>query len=45
MLLLADMENMSYREVSEALSIPVGTVTSRLTRARAKVRRRIQEKR
>jgi len=44
-LLLADMENMSYREVSEALSIPVGTVTSRLTRARAKVRRRIQEKR
>ena len=44
-LLLADMENMSYREISEALSIPVGTVTSRLTRARAKVRRRIQEKR
>ncbi len=44
-LLLADMENMSYREISEALSIPVGTVTSRLTRARAKVRRRIQERR
>lgn len=44
-LLLVDMENMSYREVSEALSIPVGTVTSRLTRARAKVRRRIQERR
>jgi RNA polymerase sigma-70 factor (ECF subfamily) len=44
-LLLADVENMSYREVSEALSIPVGTVTSRLTRARAKVRKRIQEKR
>jgi len=44
-LLLADMENMSYREIGEALSIPVGTVTSRLTRARAKVRRRIQERR
>jgi RNA polymerase sigma-70 factor (ECF subfamily) len=44
-LLLADVENMSYREISEALSIPVGTVTSRLTRARAKVRKRIQEKR
>jgi RNA polymerase sigma-70 factor (ECF subfamily) len=44
-LLLADVENMSYREISEAMSIPVGTVTSRLTRARAKVRRNIQEKR
>src|SRR5690242_15198046 len=44
-LLLADVENMSYRDISEALSIPVGTVTSRLTRARGKVRKRIQEKR
>lgn len=44
-LLLVDMENMSYREAGEALSVPVGTVTSRLTRARAKVRRRIQERR
>jgi RNA polymerase sigma-70 factor (ECF subfamily) len=44
-LLLADVENMSYREISDALSIPVGTVTSRLTRARGKVRRKIQEKR
>ena len=37
-LLLADMEEMSYREISETLGIPVGTVTSRLLRARRKVR-------
>jgi RNA polymerase sigma-70 factor, ECF subfamily len=44
-LLLADVENMSYREIAEAVSIPVGTVTSRLTRARRKVRRAIEERR
>ena len=33
-LLLSDMENMSYREIGETLSIPIGTVTSRLMRAR-----------
>jgi RNA polymerase sigma-70 factor (ECF subfamily) len=33
-LLLCDVEEMSYREISEALSIPVGTVMSRLSRAR-----------
>jgi RNA polymerase sigma-70 factor (ECF subfamily) len=37
-LLLADMEEMSYREISETLGIPLGTVTSRLLRARRKVR-------
>ncbi len=37
-LLLADVEEMSYREIAESLSIPVGTVTSRLMRARRKVR-------
>jgi RNA polymerase sigma-70 factor (ECF subfamily) len=41
-LLLADVEDMSYREISEALSIPMGTVTSRLIRARRKVREAIQ---
>ena len=37
-LLLADVEELSYREIAETLSIPVGTVTSRLLRARRKVR-------
>jgi RNA polymerase sigma-70 factor (ECF subfamily) len=33
-LLLCDLEEMSYRETSETLSIPLGTVMSRLSRAR-----------
>lgn len=37
-LLLVDVEEMSYRDVSETLSIPVGTVTSRVLRARKKLR-------
>lgn len=38
-LLLCDVEELSYREIADALSIPVGTVTSRLMRARRKVRK------
>jgi len=37
-LLLSDMEEMSYREIAETLGIPIGTVTSRLLRARRRVR-------
>jgi RNA polymerase sigma factor (sigma-70 family) len=37
-LLLIAWEQLTYQEVSRALDIPVGTVRSRLHRARAKVR-------
>lgn len=38
MLLLVAWADLTYQEVAEALSIPVGTVRSRLNRARKKVR-------
>lgn len=37
-LLLCDVEEMSYREIAEALSVPIGTVMSRISRARAALR-------
>jgi RNA polymerase sigma-70 factor (ECF subfamily) len=37
-LLLSDVEDASYQEISEILSIPMGTVMSRLARARKAVR-------
>jgi RNA polymerase sigma-70 factor, ECF subfamily len=37
-LLLADIEEMKYQEIAEALDIPIGTVMSRLARARRQVR-------
>ncbi len=37
-LLLCEVEEMSYQEISEALSIPMGTVMSRLSRARRMLR-------
>ena len=42
-LVLAAVEEMRYEEISEVLSIPIGTVMSRLSRARAKLRRSLSE--
>jgi len=41
-LVLAGVEELSYREISEELGVPLGTVMSRLARARAALRERLQ---
>jgi len=40
-LLLCEVEEMSYQEISETLAIPMGTVMSRLSRARKALRNRL----
>jgi RNA polymerase sigma factor (sigma-70 family) len=41
-MVLCDLEEVSYREAADTLSIPIGTVMSRLARARKFVRKAVQ---
>ncbi len=43
-IVLCDVEEMSYKEISEALDIPLGTVMSRLHRGRALLRTQLMQR-
>jgi RNA polymerase sigma-70 factor, ECF subfamily len=43
-LLLCEVEEMSYQDIAEALSIPIGTVMSRLSRSRKALREILAQK-
>lgn len=43
-LLLVSVEGLSYREVAEVQGVPVGTVMSRLSRARAQLRQELGDR-
>ena len=40
---LADVEGYAYRDIAEMIGVPIGTVMSRLSRARAKLRSRLAD--
>jgi RNA polymerase sigma-70 factor (ECF subfamily) len=42
-IILADIEGLSYKEIAEALQIPIGTVMSRISRGRRQLQRSLWE--
>jgi RNA polymerase sigma-70 factor (ECF subfamily) len=42
-ILLCDVEEMKYREIATTLEIPIGTVMSRIARARTALRKALED--
>ena len=42
-LILREMDDLSYREIAEITGTPIGTVMSRLARARTQLRENVKE--
>ena len=43
MILMVDVEEFAYKEAAEILSIPIGTIMSRLSRGRKLLREQLEE--